>query len=174
MTEPLLTKLELSTAIDRGGAGEIPDVSSISFRRVQTIPRGPASRTLWGWYGGAPQCPVCRKSSAITRNGSRFRRKHAPASSFLGAEGFHCNRCRTWWTDTDDVTCFVCEAVFIAEPDRGLGRCSKYAGTCYHYNVIEHPFCKQCESIVGDGGSAGRRQLRRLVGLRKRASAEPS
>lgn len=158
-------ELGSSGPIDRDSAGETPEGGS-TFTLVEPIPRGPAIQHRWfardwKYYGGRPRCPVCLKSKTIHFTGYR---------SKLVNSNFHCIRCLVAWFDPEVALCFVCDAVFQTErnsskftgdPER------QYTSTCYHLNVIEHPFCPKCEAIIGVDKSHSRRELRRRVGLRK-------
>lgn len=154
-------KLESSGLIAQEGASETLAVGS-RFTIVDPVPRGPATRwdKLGSFYGGPPRCPKCLSSGHVAFTG--FRGSKVPGS-------FHCRRCLVAWLDTDDVLCFICDAVFRAEPwppEFRTHRESKYAGHCYHINGIRHPFCPKCEAIIGEDRAHCRRQLRRMVGLR--------
>lgn len=175
----MLAKLESSGPIDRDGSGEIPDACS-TFQRVAPIPRGPARQVSFGttrfssgfaYHGGAPRCPQCLKSTFVDFNGRNLARQDREAWI-----GFHCNRCRVWWRDTTVVLCFICENAFTGELEPRPGVYSTLAypdapplrhASCYHINAIKHPFCPACERMIGADSRHSRRQLRRMVGLRK-------
>lgn len=161
-----------SNAIDREGAGSIPAAAS-TYRLVESIPRGAASRGRYGpgFLGGEPRCPVCARSGKRVRFcGDAFAHGYlkSEAGRWLLSVDFHCIACRVAWKDSDLALCYVCAVPFACEADSSpIGRQSKHTGTCYHLNSIKHPCCARCEAIVGAVLTKhGRRQLRRMVGLR--------
>jgi hypothetical protein len=144
-------KLESSSAIDREGTGESP-VAGSTFTLVDPIPRGAAwqwdwMREHWQFNGGRPRCPRCLKSNAVDFNGYNSRI----------AGSFHCNRCKTCWPDIRRTLCYICDQPFDIPTNDG---------SCYHINRCEHPFCPRCEHMIGGDVQHGRRQLRRIAGLR--------
>lgn len=147
----------MSATIDRGGSGATPDVGSKAetWPQVDAVPRGRATPVRWddewdGYRGGSPVCPRCKHTNAV-----RFRGYWRPGS-------FHCLRCRVWWNDSPEATCFVCDASFQREDTiHGIR-----VGSCYHINKIARPFCGSCDKKIGSDRSHHRRTLRRIVGLR--------
>ena len=152
------------SAIDREGPGSTPGSGSIvPIGRVPPIPRGPARRLgwlrdKWPFWGGLPRCPTCLDRGPIVR----LRR--------CGSGDFMCNRCCVAWRDTRQALCFICDVPFFTDELRcGADRHSSGLccyRTCYHINVIKHPFCPRCAALIGWDREHCRRQLRRMVGLR--------
>lgn len=153
------SKALMSNAIDRGGSSATLDTGS-TFTLVDPIPRGAAwqwdwMRADWIFNGGRPRCPRCLKSNAVAFNGY-----HKPPI----AGQFHCNRCRTCWHDIAKALCYICDEPFAIRPERRYHGMPH--GTCYHINRIQEPFCPRCAATIGTDRKHGRRQLRRMVGLR--------
>lgn len=141
-----------------------------TFSLCESIPRGAAIcrgdvvKNKKTYYGGRPRCPVCFGFKQVNHNGYNLV-VHYGASIL----GFHCNRCRVWWYDSNYALCFICNREFLVpnaptvEPH--LDYRKEGHSIMYHHNSINFPFCIRCQEIVGSDRTSNRSGLRKLVGV---------